>query len=95
GLTVAAIDDSLMETYDLTDDTQGVVVTNVTPNGSASEKGIRPGDVIVEVTQEEVHTPGDVAAKVEAAAEVGRKSVLLLIEAQSGLKFVAVSLEKE
>ena len=52
---------------------------------------MKPGDVIVEVTQERVNDPGEVAARVAAVRKSGRKSVLLLIsDAKGGLRFVAV-----
>jgi serine protease Do len=95
GLSVASIDPRLREEYDLEKDTKGVVVTDVDPAGPAASKGIRPGDVIVEISQEEVGSPGDVAGKIEEAREAGRRLVLLLIEGEGGLRFVTVRIDKE
>lgn len=92
GLSVAAIDDKLRDRFDLGDDAKGVVVTNVDPSGPASDQGIRPGELIVEIGQEEVKTPAELVEKVKAAKETGRKSVLLLVEGQAGLRFVAIRL---
>lgn len=92
GLTLSQLDDTLRERFQLGDDADGVVVTEVAPDGPASARGIRPGDVIVEVSQEEIASPRDVANKVDEAAKEGRKSVLLLVEGQGGLRFVAVRL---
>jgi len=39
-----------------------------------------------------VRSPSDVVARVEKAQEDGRKSVLLLVEGQSGLRFVALQI---
>lgn len=50
--------------------------------------------MIVEAGQEEVQTPDEVAEKVEAAREAGRKSVLLLVHSGGDLRFIAVSLEQ-
>jgi serine protease Do len=94
GMTVAEINEKLRERFNLADDASGIVVTDVDANGAASGKGIRPGDMILEVSQEEVNSPRDVAAKVEKAVSAGRKSVLLLVEGQSGLRFVAVRVDK-
>jgi len=66
----------------------------VDENGPAAEKGIRPGDVIVEVSQEEVVTPSKVAEKIKDAIKADRKSVLLLLEGQGGLRFVALRIAK-
>ena len=49
------------------------------------------GDVIVEVTQQEVKSPTDVTDRVDEVKKSGRKSVLLLISDSKGdLRFVAV-----
>jgi serine protease Do len=67
-----------------------VIVIGVNDGGIAAEKGIRPGDLIVEVSQEEVSDPGDIAKCIEEARKAGRKSVLLLVDGQAGLRFVAL-----
>ncbi len=94
GLTLSGITDNLKKRFELKEDAKGVVVTEVKGAGPSAEKGLRPGDLIVEVSQEEVADPGDVARKVKEAAEAGRKSVLLLVEGQQGLRFVAIRLAK-
>jgi len=94
GLTLAGIDDKLRERFNLDGDTKGVVVTDVDAAGAAAEKGVRPGDVVVEVSQDEVTTPGEVAAKIDEAREAGRRSVLFLLEGQGGLRFVALRIDK-
>lgn len=95
GLTLAEVNAGLRERFKLDAEARGVVVTEVADDGVAFEKGIRPGDLIVEVSQEEVTTPEQVIAKIDAARKDGNKRVLLLIEGQSGLRFVALSIDKE
>lgn len=90
GLTVAAVNDALRQRFDLAADAKGVVVVAVDEGGPAAEKGIRPGDLIVEVSQEDADSPSQVADLVETAKKTGRKSVLLLIEGQGRLRFEAV-----
>jgi serine protease Do len=92
GVTVAALDPQLRDRFDLGEDAKGVVVTDVNPEGPAAEQGLRPGETIVEIGQENVSTPAQLAAKVKAAKELGRKSVLLLVEGDGGLRFVAIRL---
>lgn len=94
GLTLATVTDGLREKYKLEDKSKGVVITEVDVDGAAAEKGIREGDLIVEVGQEEVSTPKQISAKVDDARSQGRKSVLMLVEGQSGLRFVAIRIEK-
>ena len=62
--------------------------------GAAAERGIRPGDVILEVGLEKVDTPAEVLEKVEAAHEAKRKSVLLLVDRGGDQRFVGVELEQ-
>ena len=76
------------------DDTEGVVVVEVAADSPASEKGLRPGDLIVEVAQQEVKDPGQVTAKINEAKKSGRKSVLLLIDRAGDLRFVALRIDQ-
>ncbi len=94
GLELAAINDKVREKFSLGEDAKGVVVTAVDDAGPAAEKGIRPGDRVVEVSQEAVSSPDQIAAKVTEAKKSGRKSVLLLIEGQGQMRFVAVKIGK-
>lgn len=94
GLTLAEVTPALRDRFKLDGQARGVVVTEVADDGVAFEKGIRPGDMIVEVSQEEVTSPEQVIEKIDKARENGNKRVLLLIEGQSGLRFVALSIEK-
>ena len=94
GITVAESSPRVRERLKIERDVKGVIVIGVIDSGSAAEKGIRPGDVIVEVSQQEVAKPADVAAKIQEAKKAGRKSVLLLVEGQGGLRFVAVRIGK-
>ncbi|MBA5776384.1 Do family serine endopeptidase [Stappia sp. F7233] len=73
---------------------EGVVVTEVDPDGPAAEKGLKAGDVILEVAGEAVETPGDVAEAVVAASEKGRKAVLLRVKSDQTVRFVALPVEK-
>jgi len=94
GLTVSAVNDQLRQRYKLDKDAKGVVVIGVDAQGAAADKGIRPGDVIVEVSQQEVSSPADIVARMDEASKAGRKSVLLLLEGQGNLRFVAVRIDK-
>ncbi len=94
GLTLMRIDGAARKRFELKAGSKGVVVTKVDPDGAAAEKGLRPGDVIVEVNQDLVKAPSEVVERVKDARRAGRKSVLLLLEGQGGLRFVAVRIGK-
>jgi len=92
GLSLAAIDAETRRQFDLTERTRGVVITNVEPNSPAGERRLRPGDVVVEVSQEEVSSPADVAERVKKAKDAGQKALLMLIERNGELLFVALQM---
>lgn len=88
GLTLTGITPEVRQRYNIPSSVGGVLITAVDPKSSAADKGIRPGDIIVEVAQEKVLKPEDVIAKVQ---QIGAgKSVLLLINRGGELSFVAV-----
>jgi len=95
GLSLGQITEALRQQYDLGDKTGGVVITTVEQGGTAAEKGLRAGDVIVEVDQEEVASPAAVLEKVENAREEGYRVVTLLVYRQGDFQWVAVRLKKE
>lgn len=95
GMKLAPMSDTLRERFELKEDTEGVVIVDVVPNGPASEKRLRPGDVIVEVSQERVRVPADVVKRVDAARKAGRKSVFLLVERQGNPQFFVVRVDEE
>lgn len=94
GMTFSTINPDLRERFGIAETMNGVIVTDVDPDGAAAERNIRPGDVIVEVGLEEVVTPDDVLARVKAAADANRKSVLLLLDSSGEQRFVAVELSE-
>ena len=58
----------------------------------AFEKGLRAGDIITEAGQEKIASIADLNARMDAAREAGRKSLLLLIRRAGEPRFVALSL---
>jgi serine protease Do len=83
GMTLAPLSGDQRQKFEIPDDVKGVLVIDVDPNGAAAEKGVRPGDVIVEVAQEPVTAPNEVADKVKAMGS-SKKSVLLYLMNRSG-----------
>ena len=78
--------------FGIAEDVEGVLVSKVAEGGPAAEKGLRPGDVIVEVGQEPVRTPAEVEGQIAKAADAGRKSVLFRIQSEGDLRFVPLTL---
>jgi serine protease Do len=94
GLDLADLTDDLRTRYKVREAVKGVVITGVEQGSSAAEKRVVPGDVIVEVAQEQVQNASDVQRRVEQLQKEGRKSALLLVAGADGeLRFVALSLQ--
>jgi serine protease Do len=73
------------------DDSSGVVITDVDPNGQAAERGLQPGDVILSVGDATVKDPAAVEKKMADAKAGGLKAVLLRVQSGDQTRFVALS----
>jgi len=73
---------------------EGVVITNIDPNGSGSQRGLRAGDVILEAAGKAVMQPADVLAAIDAARNEGHKATLLRVKSADGTHFVALATQK-
>ena len=67
------------------------MVTEVTPGSNAAERGLKAGDVILEVAGAEVHSPADVREALNANT---RKRVLMLVKTGDGQRFLALPTAK-
>ena len=76
----------------------GVVITEVDPNSDAADKGLKAGDVILQVAGETVSQPGDVAKGVKKAMDKAKDkdkvNVLMQVKTGDQTRFVALSLKK-
>jgi serine protease Do len=71
---------------------EGVAVTNVDATSEAAEKGLKAGDVILEVGGKPVTSPAAVSEGVRDAKGKGRKAVLMQVRSDRQTRFVALSL---
>ena len=90
GLSLAEMSEQLRQRYNIADEAAGVVVLNVDSKSNAAGKGLKAGDVIVEVDQNSVTTPADVEKRVAVAKSNGYKVVTFLIYRQGDFQWVAV-----
>ncbi|MEE9196433.1 MAG: PDZ domain-containing protein, partial [Alphaproteobacteria bacterium] len=95
GLTLSSITPKLRKRYKLEENTKGVIITAVEEPSPAKKKGLRIGDVILEISQDKVSAPAEVLAKVKSARSAKRKSVLMLIERQNDQRFVVLPIGKK
>jgi serine protease Do len=89
GMTIAELNDENRSKFEIAAEVAGVVVTEVSPNSVAAEKGIVAGDVITEIAQESVSSPQEVVERVAALKGQGRKSALLMLSSKTGeMRFI-------
>jgi len=76
----------------------GVVITEVDPKSDAADKGLKAGDIILQVAGETVSQPGDVAKGVKKAMDKAKDkdkiNVLMQVKTGDQTRFVALSLKK-
>lgn len=92
GFTVKEISPELAERYKLAPSTSGVVVTDILPNSDASCKGIKIGDIIVKIDKRNIIGESAFHEYVNDARRENNRPVLLAIQGQEALHFVAVKL---
>jgi serine protease Do len=73
---------------------EGVVVTEVDPNGIASDQGVKTGDVILEVGGKKVANPADIRSALKDAQKDGKRTILMRVKSGDATKFVALRLGK-
>lgn len=97
GMMLGEIDDESRAKFELADDAEGVLVVDVVENSNAAEKQVRAGDIIQEVSQQKVSSVDDVVKRIAELQEEGgrRSALLLLVNKENELRFVAVRLEED
>ncbi|AXV15549.1 serine protease [Neorhizobium sp. SOG26] len=94
GMTLAVLDEEQRKSFNIAESVEGVVVTAVAPNSPAAQKGVKVGEVIVEVGQDFVEKPEDVLKRINALKAEGRRNAHVMVSDTAGnLRFVAMPLE--
>ena len=73
---------------------KGAVITEVAPDSAAAERGIVPGDVIVEIGQEAVASADEVKTRIAKLKSEDRRNVLMMVANHSGaLRYITVRID--
>lgn len=93
GMRLTELTVATRERYEIPDDLDGVIVANLSRSSEAALKGFRPGDVIVQVDQSDVHDAAQVIAGIKKVRDSERSAVLFRVYRGGGYFHFAVSLE--
>jgi serine protease Do len=94
GLKLATLNAENRKSFGIADSVDGVVIMTVAPGSAAADKGLKPGDVVVEVAQEFMQSPSAISAKVSSLKKEGRRNAQMMIASPNGdLRFIAVPLD--
>ena len=93
GMAVGTLNDELREKYKIAKDVDGIVVLSVDADTNAAEKGMQEGDVITDAGQKPVRSVNDFQAQIDATAEAGRQSLLVLVRRDGQPRFVVLNVE--
>lgn len=90
GVALVDLTPEVRERLDLSQDVQGAVVANVSPDKPAASAGLKAGDVILSVNDKTIQNASGAKNAVADVAKAKKKSVLLLIQRGNNTTFVAV-----
>ncbi len=94
GMTLAVLDEARRKSFSIVESVEGVLITAVVPNSPAAQKGLKVGEVVVEVAQDFVESPADVVKRIAVLKSEGRRNAHVMVSDPSGnLRFVALPLE--
>jgi serine protease Do len=94
GMTIAELTDDLRTDLGIAAEVRGVLITQVEAGSAAEERGITAGEVITEIAQESVSTPQQVAERIAALRDQGRRNALLMLSSATGeLRFVTLRMD--
>ncbi|QHI95948.1 Do family serine endopeptidase [Aristophania vespae] len=94
GLKVSAIDSDLRTQYSLSDSQRGILVSEVSKNSIADQRGIKEGNIITQVGQTDVNSPDAFERAIKRVEELKKKDVLLLLQDKDGMKWVPLPLRR-
>jgi serine protease Do len=94
GFSLAPIDDALRQKFQIADGQKGLVVVSVAKTGTAADRGIKPGDVLVEVQQDDATSVDQVEGLIAKARAGHKPEVLVLLADQDGTRWVPIPVGK-
>lgn len=76
------------------DDGNGVTVAAVDPDSDASDRGLKEGDRITSVNNQEIKSAEDITKVIDQARKDGRSKALFQVETDDGSRFLALPIDQ-
>ena len=76
------------------DDGKGLTITNVDPDSDAADKGLKAGQKITSVNNQQVSSAADVKRVLDQAKKDGRTKALFQVETDNGSRFIALPINQ-
>jgi serine protease Do len=76
------------------EDGKGLAIVDVDPDSDAADKGMKAGETITSVNNQEVSSVADVQKVVDQAKKDGRTRALFQVQSESGSRFVALPINQ-
>ena len=87
GVYIQEVTPEIAEQFDLPEDAKGVLVGDVVKDSPAEKSGIKRGDIITKVNNEEVDSPGELQDKI-GSIEIGEKANIEMVRDGKEISFV-------
>jgi serine protease Do len=85
---------SLGVTVSPSEDGVGLSITEVDPDSDAAARGLKTGEKITSVNNQQVNSAADVAKVLEQAKKDGRSKALFQIQTEQGSRFIALDIDQ-
>ena len=76
------------------EDGKGLAIVDVDPDSDAADKGLKSGETITSVNNQEVSSAADVQKVLDQAKKDGRTRALFQVESENGSRFVALPINQ-
>jgi serine protease Do len=95
GLSLTSLNKERREEFLIGEEIEGVFISNLSPQSEGARRGMRPGDVIVQVNQVDVSKISAIKDIIVMAREAGRSAALFRIYRRGQYTLIALPLEED
>ena len=89
-MTLSNVDRQVAEEFDIDANIKGVVIVDVKPGSIAEEKGLKKGDVIIQLNRVKISSTDELKKLNEEAKRANKTSVLMLILRNGMRRFIGL-----